>query len=86
MFKINQKMVYSAKDLNYSKKQKRKYEATWKSNQTIKLIQLSKKKGFFNIQRFSEKSSLETKTWKWIVGLYKKKNTLIFGVATFGSN
>ena len=55
-------MVYSAKDLNYSKKQKRKYEATWKSNQTIKLIQLSKKKGFFNIQRFSEKSSLETKT------------------------
>ena len=40
-------MVYSTKDLNYSKKQKRKYEATWKSNQTIKLIQLSKKKKDF---------------------------------------
>lgn len=55
MFKINQKMVYSAKDLNYSKKQKRKYEATWKSNQTIKLIQLSKKKDFLIYKDFLKK-------------------------------
>ena len=48
-------MVYSTKDLNYSKKQKRKYEATWKSNQTIKLIQLSKKKDFLIYKDFLKK-------------------------------